>query len=56
MLDRIRQFFSPRYRRIVAKRRLERVAREAGVSKTVALKICAAYFKKQNKENENVAQ
>jgi hypothetical protein len=56
MLDRIKQFFSPRYRRVVARRRLERIAREAGASKTVALKICAAYFRKSKKEAGNVAQ
>lgn len=43
---------SPAYRRILAKRRLEQVAIEAGASRSVSKKIVATYFAK----TKNVAQ
>lgn len=52
MFEAVRLWFNPARRRAIAKRRLESIARDAGVSRTVALQIVAEYFKKslENKQ------
>lgn len=45
-IEQVRLWFSPALRRTMAKRRLERVARDAGASRAVAEAIVANYFKK----------
>lgn len=45
MFEAVRLWFSPALRRAMAKRRLERIARDAGVSRAVALQISHEYFK-----------
>ena len=52
MFESVRLWFRPALRRANAKRRLERIARDAGVSRAIALQIAHEYFKKplENKQ------
>lgn len=52
MFKELTRQLSPEYRRVLAKRRLEQVAIEAGASRSVSKRIVAVYFAKE----KNVAQ
>lgn len=44
MLNRMMRWLSPTHRRLQAMRRLERAARDAGISRSLAKKIASNYF------------
>lgn len=56
MVKRLFRWLSPTHRRAMAKRRLQEVAREAGASRALAMRIASMYFPPPSKSKEDVAQ